>query len=294
MTEPFPLQEDTLCRFVAFLAQEGLKHRSIKSYLSGLRFAQIHHAQGNPFDKPLPRLEYVLAGVKRAEAHANTSQRSRLPITLDLLKKLQAIWLAPPTHPDNIMLWAASCTGFFGFLRAGEFTVPSAQAYDPEVHLNLGDMAVDSHVNPTLIRLHIKQSKTDPFRQGVDIYLGKTGATVCPVQALVNYLAQRCPDPGPLFVFSSDAPLTRSALVARLQTALEQAGLSRALLAQYNGHSFRIGAATTAAQQGLEDSLIQTLGRWKSAAYKIYIKIPRSRLADISQVLARPQTTTPQ
>ena len=115
-------------------------------------------------------------------------------------------------------------------------------------------MAVDSHVNPTLIHLHIKQSKTDPFRQGVDIYLGKTGATVCPVQALVNYLAQRSPDPGPLFVFSSDTPLTHYALVARLQTALEQAGLSRALLAQYNGHSFRISAATTAAQQGLEDS----------------------------------------
>lgn len=42
----------------------------------------------------------------------------------------------------------------------------------------------------------------------------------------------------------------------------------------YNGHSFWIGAATTAVQRGLEDSLIQTLGSWHSDAYKLYIKLP--------------------
>ena len=37
----FPLQEDILCRYIAFLVQEGLKHRSIKSHSYGIRCLQI-------------------------------------------------------------------------------------------------------------------------------------------------------------------------------------------------------------------------------------------------------------
>lgn len=196
---------------------------------------------------------------------------------------MKQVWLSPLVKADDRMLWAAACTGFFGFLRAGEFTVPSKQAYDPEVHLNLADMAIDSHEHPSLIRLLIKQSKTDPFREGVEVFLGASKGEICPVRALVDYLSVRPATPGPLFVFDSGSPLTRAALVANLHEALQQVGLNHR---EYNGHSFRIGAATTAAQRGLEDSLIQTLGRWKSEAYKTYIKLPRSQLAVVSQTLA--------
>ena len=284
---PFPLEENILCSYVAYLAEQNLKHRTIKAYLSGIRYLQIQKSLGNPFASgSMARLEYVLAGIKRVESRGMVPSRVRLPITLDIMRHLKQAWTGTSTHPDGWMLWAAACVGFFGFLRAGKFTVPSREAYDPQVHLNLSDLAVDSHTEPTVARIRIKQSKTDPFRQGVDVYLGSTEASICPVKAIVDYISIRKPDPGPFFILSAGTPLTRNYLVTNLQAALCQAGLDNS---QYNGHSFRIGAETTAAQNGLEDSLIQTLGRWRSDAYKLYIKIPQLQLARVSQALVRTQ-----
>ena len=109
------------------------------------------------------------------------------------------------------------------------------QAYDPDVHLNLSDLALDNHSNPSVIQLRIKQSKTDPFREGIHIFLGKTDGAICPVQAVIKYIAVRSPNPGPLFVSSEGTPLTRGYLVSRLQDALRRAGLDESA---YNGTVF--------------------------------------------------------
>ena len=54
----------------------------------------------------------------------------------------------------------------------------------------------------------------------------------------------------------------------------------------YAGHSFGIGAATTAAMAGLQYSTIQTLSRWKSASYLLYIRMDPHQLASLSPSLS--------
>ena len=88
---------------------------------------------------------------KHVQARGGSQPKPRLPITPDFLDILCRQWLCLPHNSDYIMLWTAACMGFFGFLRAGEFTVPTAQSYDPEVHLSLCDMALGSHSAPSLI-----------------------------------------------------------------------------------------------------------------------------------------------
>ena len=77
--------------------------------------------------------------------------------------------------------------------------------------------------------------------------------------------------------------ITKPHFVARTRDILATLGLPQS---QFAGHSFRIGAATAAAAAGVEDSTIQTLGRWSSAAFLQYIRTPKERLALISATLA--------
>ena len=84
-------------------------------------------------------------------------------------------------------------------------------------------------------------------------------------------------------MYGSGLFLTRENFVAVVRRALEAAGLEAS---EFNGHSFRIGAATTAASRGMEDSMIKTLGCWESDAYQRYVRIPRQDLAYYTKVLA--------
>ena len=228
-----------------------------------------------------PRLEQVLRGIKKEQA-STRPQRTRLPITVHIMTQIYSVLKKSPTDYQSIMLWAACCTAFFGFLRVGEMTVPSQKAYDNSVHLSLDDVALDSRSNPTIIWLTIKQSKTDPFRMGVNLCLGITASVVCPVKAVLPYLAIRGSAPGPLFAFEDGTPLTRTQFKTLLSATLKLAGLDDS---QYNTHSFRIGAATSAKMAGITDLHIQQLGRWKSSAYQGYIKTPTSVLKQLSQQL---------
>ena len=81
------------------------------------------------------------------------------------------------------------------------------------------------------------------------------------MKAPLAYLAPWGPCPGPLFAFQEGSLLSRSLLVMAVRSALEFQALD---VRGFNGHSFRSGAVTTAAACGMEDSLIQSLGRWKS------------------------------
>ena len=108
------------------------------------------------------------------------------------------------------MIWSAFLLCFFGFLRSGEITIPDASSYDPSVHLNFNDIAADIPQSPNKLKIRIKASKTDPFRQGVNIYIGKTNNSLCPVSALLNYLIMRGTAPGLLFRFKNGSPLTKA------------------------------------------------------------------------------------
>ena len=230
---PLPVSESKLCLFVSHVAKQGLKHQTIKS---AIRHLQISSGLNDLFaGDPWPRLDYVMRGIKKHQAELPSGQRSRLPITPDILLNIKKVWDTTSNDHDTVMLWAACCTAFFGFLRIGEITVPSDSGFDPGTHLSLADVAFDHATDPTQLQISIKQSKTDPFRKGVTLTLGRTRSQLCPVAAMPSYLVKRGQKPGPLFQFQNGTPLTRQRFVHHIHSALEKSGVDPT---KYNGHSF--------------------------------------------------------
>ena len=170
----------------------------------------------------------------------------------------------------------------FRVFALGESVYPSRKGFDEGAHLSMKDVQVDNLANPQTMQVEIKASKMDPFRQGVLVYVGRTNKPLCPVSALLAYMVMRGKGLGPLFIFQDGKPLSRPRFVTKIKRALSAAGIDPK---PYSGHSFRIGAATMAAKQGVEDSTIKMLRRWKRSTYQRYIKTPREQLASISKKL---------
>ena len=281
---PFPVSESILCYFAAHLASQGLSPSTIKTYLAGIRHMQITLGLPEPKEfSSLPRLRLVQAGIQRTYTQDRGSSRVKLPITPAILHKIRAHWSLKCQDVDTIMLWAAAVMCFFGFFRAGELTIPNLSAYDKSIHLSWGDVTVDNTLQPRMLKVTLKRSKTDQLGKGVDVFIGKTDCPLCPIAAVLAYMVARGSHHGPFFKFADGRALTKPKFTHHIRLALQAVGLP---YNNFTGHSFRSGAATAAASAGIEDSTIRTLGRWSSSAFLVYIRTPREQLAQFSRALS--------
>ena len=121
------------------MSNEGFQHEMLKCYLSSL---------------------HIIALCVDSQGYSESIGRGRA-------KPGEA---TPPNnsgHPEmHVMLLVVWCLGFFGFRREAGFTAPPlGKDFNAGVHLSLQDIALDSHSSPSRVRVKIKCSKIDPFRQ---------------------------------------------------------------------------------------------------------------------------------
>ena len=284
------VSEDILMLFIAHCYRTlKIKYTTIKLYLCGIRFAYLKAGISCPLvrtDKAsCARINALVNAIKRVEGQTNSK---RQPVTASVLDKMCSLSNSGylTVYMDS-MLVAVCLTAFFGFLRCAEFTVMNGTDFDPDFHLCLGDLTI----HDTYIELLLKSSKTDPFRQGITIQLfqNATNCKLCPFRALRLYLLQRNSkfsfrqDPlKPLFLVEDGTPLTRSVFMFHVKHLISKLGLNTS---HYTGHSFRIGAGTSASSTRLEDHLIKTLGRWSSDCYKTYIRTPKRVIQEAQNAL---------
>ena len=88
---------------------------------------------------------------------------ARLPMSAEIMRKLLEVWFSPSYEDKFVayLLWVASCMSFFDFMRSREF-IATQSSESPSI----GDIAMDPHRNPTMIRVFLRHGKNDPFNKG--------------------------------------------------------------------------------------------------------------------------------
>jgi hypothetical protein len=208
-----PISEQLLIYFVAHCDENlHLAYTTIKLYLSGIRYFYLRMKGFNPLESPsgftLTCLHTILTGVKKKQSLHQMSKRTRLPITMSILHKICVLLQSGifDTFTSG-MLETACIVAFFGFLRCGEFTVFQDKQY-------IDFLSIDDVIcKPTHVNITLRKSKTDPFRQGIQLKLFRTNQSICPVVAVEKYLALRLQcfpsQPRPFFVTKEGSILTR-------------------------------------------------------------------------------------
>ena len=79
---------------------------------------------------------------------------------------------------------------------------------------------------------------------------------------------------GPLYALTNATPVSRNFFCDHLTKTLKYAGLDPD---KYKGHSFRIGAATAAADSSFSETQIQTMGRWNHPPSNVMFAFPFSK-----------------
>lgn len=199
---------------------------------------------------------------------------SRLPVTLPILDQL--ISVAPSLQGSNYQIWQfqAMCSlAFYAFLRIGEITSVKKSGANPPLQLCQLTRLMSPTGDLMAFKVTFGDFKHSHNAHPISVIVSRQPHS-CPVTLLSKYLALRGSSPGPLLMSVDGLPVSRSVFSTQLSRACHLCFFDPS---RFKGHSFRIGAASYAADRGLPHAQIRMLGRWKSNASLRYIRISSLR-----------------
>ena len=287
----FPVKEQEVMIFTAWLLSRGVCGATINCYLSGLRTAQL--AAGiNPPPMRTEILKTVLTGQNNLDNYKKRTglTRTRAPVTPTILRLLKAeLKRSKLCRHDQLLLWSVCTLMFFGGFRCHELLSKASSFFDPAYTLLGEDVLMapvvinDVEINTIQIKLKCEKTNKSAESSIVDIYA--SGNDLCAVKAYQKFIAVASPVPKkPAFMLQNRKPLTGRALNSYIKEFLGTHLDTEARF--FSSHSFRAGLASMIGNLGFTENQIKDAGRWSSEAYTRYLKLPRTRRIHMAKELS--------
>ncbi|XP_066484678.1 uncharacterized protein [Tiliqua scincoides] len=266
LPQVWPIPPEHLMRFLLYLHSINVACRSLSVYLAALAFC----AKASGFADATAdfRVRKLVEGLKRI---CPPMPDRRKPITPGILVRLiNRFEVLCSTPYESLLFRTISIIMFFGAFRPSEVLYASAGDESGRA-LQLQDVLIKADG----VIITLRRSKTDQRGVGFKVRLGLAqNLALCPVRTLRSYLAARPAVRGALFCHVDASPVTFFQFRVLFRRAVADLGFRAE---DYGLHSFRIGAASAAADLGLPARDIQRIGRWRSWAFKYYVREPDER-----------------
>ena len=226
---PFPATTQVICRYIAYLSRSKA-FSTIQQHLAVISVIHRHIDEHNPTQGIMVRS--LMKGVKR---YKGTEQKYKLTLSIQQIQRMFELLCIERT-PD-LQLWVMISMCFYGLLRIGAITVPSASSYAENKILTRGDIQFVSNG----CVLTFRYSKTIQYneREFHAVLPSIPNNPACPVKALQTFL-QRSPtldSTAPALAFidvqGDIKVLTSTAARSRLANIFRRIGLSAS---DYNTH----------------------------------------------------------
>ncbi|CAI7826797.1 unnamed protein product [Closterium sp. NIES-53] len=265
---------------LALYLVHALKHKATLSAItltcSAVSFAHKMTGTACPTDGP-----FTSQVREFAKRHAPRPNRTKEPVSLHQVHSMAQEFLT--SHiPSEFQKGLIPLLMYTGFLRYSDLVAIQWQ---------------DIQFEDTAMWVLIPHSKTDQESKGVWVPVAATDGPYCPVQTTKKFIKIAGYDSsteGPLIrVFPRGAkatPQDKSPSYPTLRNWCLEAFRKIGLDPKHLGtHSFRKGAATTAAGVRITDRMFKRLGRWRSDTTKeLYVTVTQDQLVAASRLIQDP------
>ena len=252
---PIDPTPQTLSRYIAYTSRfiaSGPK------YLSGVRHYLNTMYPDFDSNRSHPLVTSVIRGSKKARADPVSR---KLPLRLHHLSTFLSRAHSSQSYDDLLFITILACA-FYGCHRLGELVQKGDRSlFDWRKVIKRSSLVFSAGRAQYRLPYH----KSDPFYRGTDI-LFTSQEVADPITLLADYVLLRDRLHGAtasLFLREDGSQPSRAWFESKLFSVLDHS---------FGGHSARAGGATYYASLGLSEDVIQALGRWSSAAWKIYIR----------------------